>query len=114
MDEPTKAQKREFWERYGFRFPGEQIDSCMYPDGSFGITPSIDLNSLFEYAVPKLCELDGFRLLNYQFIGFARDIQILRHGWGIHFENDDFNKYQSGNDPALALFWAVWKVIHNG
>jgi len=72
--------------------------------------PELDMNFYFKYAVPKLHTLDNFHVLNYQYIGFAQDVKLLRHGWSIIFrQGDDY--YASGDDPAEAFGEALLKLI---
>ena len=99
--EPTPEQIKEFWEWCGFK-QGETFTSGMltgqthwdYPDGSGDIKlPPIDLNSLFEYAVPKATEKIG------------------RHHTAMLLENWAMAVPYEKEDPALALFWALWAVM---
>jgi len=65
--------------------------------------PEIDLNNLFKWAVPKL---SGLSLTTF----YTPDFKAIEHyeAW-VDIkgrENEVMNK-----DPALALFWAIWKVI---
>ena len=65
-DEPTDAQKREFWEWCGFRYENHGYDRSVDgewfdPSGKYfksGIKslPPIDTNNLFKFAVPKVKE----------------------------------------------------------
>lgn len=115
----TEQDQQRIWKWCGFnRYPqgkvvggkGSKLDAWFYPNRHWGRIPTLDLNNLFKYAVPKLYSLPDFRLLTYQYIGFAKDIALLRHSWGIHFENDRYY-YESGNDPANTLALAILKVI---
>ena len=63
MTEPTQKQIKEFWERCGFRWTVSKTGNYWVrtdPSGTEGQMeviihyPSIDLNNLFKYAVPKL------------------------------------------------------------
>ena len=69
------------------------------------------LNALFKWIVPKIIFMDGFCLLSYQYIGFAREIKLLRHSWSIHFDDEKDNSYASAETSALALCQAVQQLI---
>ena len=96
MTEPTKEQIKVFWEWCGLN---EQPSGSWYTDSGeyvyMQIMP-IDLNNLFQYAVPKVIEKSMSQgvseLLAYQTL-FAL--------W-----------LQKGYD-ALALFWAIYAVLPN-
>lgn len=105
---PTDEQKREFWELCGFKIVVHYVkhsEFWEYPDGELHPTyPPIDLNNLFQYAVPKLKEgLDypqetiGFPTERYK---CHRFLQMWVYSIAIQ-----------GKDPALALFWAIYKVL---
>ena len=97
MNEPTEAQIREVWEWCGViptvcnRLPN--VGRLDYPP--------IDLNNLFEYAVPKLklmylCIWEGFEA-----------------HLAIHITHERYKVFVGkAETPALALFWAIWEVIH--
>jgi hypothetical protein len=113
-EQPTQEQIKEFWEWCGFKqvenwkqkgFHYENTikkPNWVAPDEpliEYGISylPRIDLNNLFKYAVPKL---PAGSLLWYG----------NNKGYGVcinypHIEIDNQN-------PALALFWVIWEVIH--
>ena len=108
---PTEEQIKEFWERCGFEsrmMPNYSADnsSCNYvwfnPEG-IGCykLPPLDLNNLFEYAVPKvdtLVQMEFGRNTEGYFVvvGYADETNI--------FSVND-------QDPALALFWALYPVL---
>ena len=98
MSEPTEAQQRWFWEQCGLRY--ECYDTPAMPNvGSAWIDskgghanpeepsepPRIDLNNLFKYAMSSLDQANYYKALRSIF---------LKH-----------------DDPALALFWAIYKVF---
>jgi len=60
----------------------------------------IDLNNLFKYAVPKLTEA-------------GRDIDLANtsKGWACCVIDDMGEACVEYDDPALALFWAIWEMI---
>ena len=97
---PTDEQIKEFWVKYGFklipRYGGTNMDNPLwrYPDGDANEkSPPIDLNNLFKWVVPTLNDAQKARLPG-----------IFSDG-GKKFEFHWF-----WEDPALALFWALWKV----
>ena len=117
---PTEEQVREFWEKLGVQLEhewtddvsGYRITDCICevcrksdwpPAQDKRCYPPIDLNNLFKWAVPKLRELDftGVYFLPLSDGRWHVKVDILRlaDDWG--------NEVQ---DPALALFWAIYKV----
>ena len=102
MDKPTEAQIKEFWERCGFkRVNWKGWRGWEYPDlGATTELPSIDLNNLFKYAVPK-----AIAELIMTGIG-------TRNSWGKLLKVwMDF--YFEGIELESALFWALWQVKEN-
>jgi len=103
MDKPTKAQVTEFWEKCGFKYlprgshdKFHQLEAIRYPDLTIhSVEPPVDLNNLFLYAVPKLFEV----------LDIDVQAQPLLIAWikRVVWEEDI--------DPALALFWAIYKVL---
>ena len=107
MKEPTEAQIKEFWEWCGFeRLPEGKKGFHFHnpyglliwkpPDATEWYhtqthLPRIDLNNLFKYAVPKV-EKDR---LNDILVAWAYTVAYLKE-----------------QDPALALFWAIWEVFN--
>jgi len=98
---PTEEQIKEFWEWCGFRFIGyagfyDNIPMYRKPNGIVnpGDTelPDLDLDNLFEYAMPAIYEHNLW--LELQKTGITNSF------WCV-----DIN-------PAIELFWAIWKVIH--
>lgn len=111
--EPTQKQIDKVWEWCGFKYKevlayphGHIVMRWVAPDGSKDFNyPPIDPNNLFKYAVPKLirqghdvdlCTDDGYY--------FARIRKTYALKW--HINTIGYL------DPALALFWAIWKVVH--
>ena len=123
---PTDEQIKEFWEWCGFeRLPEGNKDyhfektvkvmNWTHPKLLYGFLtnlPRIDLDNLFEYAVTKLMY---DRVLD----GFECHIDSRRDGLGYQWIIGDryrANTYRTGEyitDNALALFWAIWKVMHD-
>ena len=118
MEQPTKAQIKEFWERYGFEWrksiqlrtelTSKGIAPILSQEGwYFGdeffkndfMLPPIDLNNLFKYAVPKLKAPDylKFRIRKEGYMCEVRCFGVQENAY--YYE-----------DPALALFWAIWGV----
>lgn len=104
---PTEVQVKEFWEKFGFG--KDSIGNITFPDSTENMPiyggadyPSIDLNNLFKYAVPKL---DHPNILLY-YDGNVKEwfckLTIAQHPWEIG---------EFGENPALALFWAIQEVI---
>ena len=111
MGEPTKAQVKEFWEWCGLDLKGYHCDG----DGQFvkyiGSNRwiwhlPIDLNNLFKWAVPKV-NSSGY------YVNLSQTIYKI-DGWHCKVWADDAEIYGKSkhSDPALALFWAIWEVIH--
>ena len=107
MNEPTEAQIKEFWEKIGFEPHDFYDETWSTPDKKTWVDlPPIDFNNLFKYAVPKLNKKDN-DLYDIRFTfnrpngGVTCDIN----------REEDITQAQ-GKDPALALFWAIWEVIH--
>lgn len=107
--EPSQEQIKEFWEWCGLHYYPEceciNGKGCCWGESeeTYGknghwhfVFPYVDLNNLFEWAVPKIAN------------GKGRDVlDILLCDW-VHSI-----KYNL-NDPALALFWAIYKVMDFG
>ncbi len=114
MNTPTDAQIKELWEWCGFRqkYPDaayyEPSNWYMYPNGDTDKLPSIDLNNLFQWAVPKLRKY--YTSLTESFLPehYSHTIIPLLEQWIQDIEEN------LELDPALALFWAIWEVIHAG
>ena len=103
MKEPTEAQIKEFWEWcgqltdcYWCKGTGEMFYTTMpektYPCPSCNSKghhyPSVDLNNLFKYATDRVKEKIG-----------EKEYFKLLVRWCM--------KVAMGEDPALALFWAI-------
>ena len=99
--QPTEAQIKEFWEWGGWK-PAINYND---PTTSEEHPPLIDLNNIFKYAVPKLQDC-GLRLH-----------MLTQPRGGKDYFCSIGGKYLAhaciyDKDPALALFWAIWEVIH--
>ena len=100
--EPTNEQIKEFWKGYGFKVNTtvELGYTWDYPDSSNHLElPPIDLNNLFLYAVPRL--KDGID------IAFSKFEDT---GWFARLKNQVMTT--EDEDPTLALFWALYKVMN--
>ena len=94
--EPTKEQIKWFWEQCG-------IGTDRYQDGVWlerigegrYLAHPIDLNNLFKYAVPKDKALMLSRFP-------TRDFWTAKIGATIQARD---------KDPALVLFWAIYKAL---
>ena len=110
--QPTEQQIKEFWEWCGLKQICSPHDD-MYRRGIWADpieqrrfdTPDIDLNNLFKYAVPKLYAVE---------VGTWFPPDSSKLDWRAWVEDSPMSiGVQSyGETPALALFWAIWEVIH--
>ena len=101
MTEPAAEQIKKFWEWCGFRLDygmwySPVKDSLGREHGRIA-PPELDLNNLFKYAVPKM-EAVTIECDNGQ--TSVRVIKLPNVFYAVN------------KDPALALFWAIWEVIH--
>ena len=120
--EPTEEQIKKFWERWGFTFNGtywrhpkgyyfDSVDGAGFAGGEdiswySRRPPHLDLSNLFEYAVPKL----GKTLIGIDFIPPYRK----QKEWlcNVELDKKPLKSYRAiGDTPALALFWAIYKVM---
>jgi hypothetical protein len=116
--EPTAAELREFWERFGFKYSEEYHYGSLrklwvYPDGvKRSSPPALTLDNLFKWAVPKL-ETLGYDL------EISNDSAMM--GWSVCCEN--LHSGCSMASPlihceleriAIALFRAIQQVIKEG
>ena len=109
--QPTEAEIKEFWEWCGFKLKEVKfgmsgiVPQWLLQDYADWELPKIDLNNLFKYAVPKLSYLflDGFWNGNEGCFNYAATIGA---------PEGEYKKHEYYKDPALALFWAIWEVIH--
>ncbi len=109
---PSESEIKEFWEWCGLNIDHTYIETTglrmtVCSKCGKGISfkdtlcksPKLDLNNLFKYAMPKLHSIK----LEYDYFGQPQ-CKVVVAG--------KEKKYGSGYDPALALFWAIWGVIH--
>lgn len=118
MPKPTDEQIKKFWEWCGFKkelIPfttqegfWEHEMMLTVPSGDkyrVGMDefPEIDHNNLFKYAVPKLTRAQLTVIPNHNCHAVVcKGEQLDIKSWSPDTENED---------PALALFWAIWSVI---
>ena len=121
-EQPTQEQIKEFWEWCGFNSrlvwsdPADiggrhQFKVWDYPDGSgvtqhLSVNPPIDLNNLFKYAVPKCPQFQDLARTNKGWLVtyISGYVDLPRIGRYPIFDEVE------AEDPALALFWALWQV----
>jgi hypothetical protein len=126
--EPTQEEIKRFWDWCGFWYDKSQTTGLVMdigwrnPDGKvlngchISYLPSINLNSLFKWAVPKL-SLDKMRgkiefsLYNNKWKCILGDYGS--SDWGSGWQTDVF-QVEFAETPALALFWAINKIIEEG
>ena len=112
MKEPTREQIKEFWEWCGWKFKlgkqeefgSSELSVWIPPNGYDGVIylcpPDIDLNNLFKYAVPKLLRLRDVGFIKWDGFRDKNKYTIFSNG----------KRFADTDDPALALFWALWQV----
>ena len=108
---PTEEEIKRFWEWCGFYYRKDKDPLASFWETKDGRAwgyelPRIDLNNLFKYAVPKIEEI-------------GLDIELKRTiepKWQVIISNYTDRPPTMGNDdnPALALFWAIYKVVEGG
>jgi len=104
MNEPNEEQIKRFWEYWGFTetHNGHGVPVVVANTGEWlSKYPPIDLNNLFLYAVPKL---------DYAEVGVDavhRDMEDYANAEAVLDGQPYYGKHK---DPALALFWAIYKV----
>ena len=102
MEQPTQEQIKEFWEWCGYIY-GTNKGCWKHPDGNNRTyLPQITLNNLFKYAVPKLsyCFLSAVWIDDNNRVEYSCSVG----------HPDGEGKTDLMEDPALALFWALWQV----
>ena len=111
---PTEEQIKELWRWCGFGMDGVGIWHCPGGIREYGAMPKPTLDNLFKWAVPKLQEINNEILVRFMFgsVNRAGVYQwTKRYSRKKNFEWLELGA-ASDKDPALALFWAIWKVIH--
>ena len=115
MNEPTEEEIKRLWEWCGFKMGISPYgDKCLYyPDGGWdsdadinSVELPIDLNNLFKYGSPLFVSMACGSINEENWKGaWAKVITHDRQGIG--------EIREEGLTPALALFWAIYKVIEN-
>ena len=91
---------KEFWEACGWNWDSE-IGHWDSPDGGcFSQLPELTLDSLFKDAVPKVRYFSMFYDSKLKFLV------------SVDGGEETGVAAAEGKDPALALFWAIWEVLH--
>jgi hypothetical protein len=132
-EQPTEEQLTKFWEWCGFKAEYHNADLEGHigkghivtgfwrePDGKtlrrMNMLPALDLNNLFKYAVPRL-----------QDKGNQVELFALEHkGFQATVYKEEFSQNSNGYEPyiepikqirddnaALALFWAIRKIVND-
>ncbi len=101
---PTDEQVKEFWEWCGLHKDGHFWHTSEGKQLSEE-TPGIDTNNLFEYAVPKLSREKLWVKLQTVSVASSYIATIV--------DNQDKKIQKYSEDPALALFWAIYEAMKN-
>lgn len=109
MREPTLGEIIKVLTWCGFKrnphnYEGES-EYWFAPDGNtLRYLPTIDLNNLFQYAVPKLLE-EGWEIT----ISYDQKYKT----WDVELNHPEKHSILK-QEPALqeSLFWAIWEAIH--
>ena len=112
---PTKEQVKKFWEWCGFQKIENPLEMLLWiylaPDKNYLSLkgyPEIDLDHLgliFKYAVPKL------KILGYDCLISTSEDFYECEICDSRFPPVKQAQLKQDKDPALALFWAIYKVI---
>ena len=115
---PTQEQVEKFWRWCGFKPISDDAPFYENPNGDIyydhvgrSTLPPLDLNNLFKWAVPKVYAMDNFWLIDYQLTALAKTMDITGHSWSILFNGEGRGCHGTDEDPALALFWAIYNVM---
>lgn len=107
MNQPTDKQRQWLWEQCGLvkKYPHKEYyepdNWYIYPDGTEGNYPPIDLNFLFELAVPT-----AIAKLESRFdteTNLIRGLELLFQFW--------LDNIREGLSFGDALFWACFKAL---
>ncbi len=119
---PTEEQIKEFWEWCGLEYEATKLNGhpawSIYGDERKWcethyieeMGKSINLNNLFKYAIPKLGVCDRIEI-DWSPVKGCRDYTADVVLWS-SVNVGSHHKWTVSEDPALALFWAIWEVIH--
>ena len=104
MKEPTEEQIKRFWEWCGIK-PTKHYEQTHFQQGAFYWEyPPIDLNNLFKY---------GSSLFVSMACGSINE-ENWKGAWAKAITHDRQKIGEIGEvglTPALALFWAIYKVL---
>jgi len=112
---PSESEIKEFWEWSGFKLIHEPLTpihraKLQYPDGTkkqWNGWPSIDLNNLFKYPVPKAIEyLQQKSSTICPPLRYSEETALI-----VLFQKWLNNPSTLLANPALALFWTIREVI---
>lgn len=113
MNKPTEEQIKEFWEWCGLKYTcpywvDENGDCALYGEYYSELLSSINLNNLFKYALPELL----FFIVEFNCTSTDGNCVVTLEDF---YLAQPVKKYQAENkNPALALFWAIYKLIKDG
>jgi len=105
MKEPTGTEIGKFWEWCGLKRGRRGINRGYYarPGDSRHTIPEwelyIDLNNLFEYAVPSI----------------PWDVRFIQNPRGVELLDGEHTRVAVAQDEdyAIALFWAIWEGFND-
>ena len=120
LTKPTKEQQKILWEWCGFKLVNgivwiDESDNRIHKESP------IDLNNLFKYAVPKVVYIRGGGHPCTVSILIGSGTELVGE-YRAEISNSTLYKTPEyttprysiafDKDPTLALFWAIWEVIH--
>jgi len=109
---PTQEQLIKFWEWCGFREYREEE----HLGATFKVLvpyPRLTLDSLFKWAVPKL--LPKTLMMETVVEHWDKQGDVYMYEFAILSEKPSGGLWTAyDRDPALAFFWAIWKLIESG
>jgi len=113
---PTEAQVKEFWEWCGFIYKSggnprgfiHPPDKWLYPAETWhDELPSIDLNNLFKYAVPKIT---NEMMMPVEVVAYPTEGKF-DMGFHVHLNGKERLSPKDSADPTLALFWSIYEAL---
>ena len=107
---PTDEQKQKFWEWCGFYQQESQSGQSNWWTSTSRTPmrlPPIDPNNLLKYAAPKLT---GYVVSIYPQKLNPTDNEVT-YPVTLGLSSGDDYVMRESKDPALALFWAIYKVM---
>ncbi|KKM82968.1 hypothetical protein LCGC14_1314030 [marine sediment metagenome] len=108
---PTQEQIKEVWVWCGFTRTTMGHDLVWMYENKYPPVqlPPLDLNNLFKYAVPKLIGDYKYTLLLRTDVDFHT--RESTYTFSLSDDPLTINSEATDKNPALALFWAIQKVI---